>query len=68
MSRRHQVNAIICLLLLAHAVYWFASGGAQTATQLRLALVIAQAVVGLGGAVWFWHRSRQAAIKEAGEK
>lgn len=68
MSRRHQINAVICLLLVAHAGYWFATGGMQTATVLRLVLVIAEVIVGIGGAVWFWHRSREAAAKEAGQK
>ncbi len=67
MSRRHQINALICVLLFAHAVYWFATGSMQTATQLRLGLVIAQALVGIVGAGWFWHRSRQAAASEKQE-
>jgi hypothetical protein len=68
MSRRHQVNAIICLLVLAHAVYRFASTDTQTVTNLWLYLVIAEAVLGLAGAAWFWHRSRQAAGSQAGGK
>ena len=60
-STRHLVNAVICLLVGAHAIYWFATGRADTATDLRVGLVVAQAIVGLFGAVWFYSRSRGAA-------
>jgi hypothetical protein len=59
-AQRHLINAVICLLVLAHAVYWFVSGGTATATNLRIVLVVAQAALGLLGAVWFWSRSRGA--------
>jgi len=55
---RHRINALICLLVLAHAAYWFVSGQLEQASSLRIGLVVAQAVLGLGGAVWFWNRSR----------
>jgi high-affinity Fe2+/Pb2+ permease len=58
---RHQINAVLCAIVLGHAVYWFGSGQAQDATTLRASLVIAQAVLGLVGVVWFWRRSRQTA-------
>jgi hypothetical protein len=59
---RHRINAIICALVLAHAIYWFASGRMDTATELRIGLVVAQGVLGLVGVIWFWKRSRGAAM------
>ena len=58
---RHRINAVICLLVLAHAIYWFSSGQMEFASNLRIGLRVAQAVLGLGGAVWFWNRARGAA-------
>ncbi|HEX7079433.1 MAG TPA: hypothetical protein VF329_00265 [Gammaproteobacteria bacterium] len=59
-SLRHKINALICVLIAAHAVYWFATGRMETATSLRTGLVVAQAVVGAIGAIWFWRRARAA--------
>jgi hypothetical protein len=59
-SARHLINAVICGLVLAHAIYWFASGRMETATELRIGLVVAQAILGLVGVIWFWSRSRGA--------
>jgi hypothetical protein len=59
-SARHLINAVICGLVLAHAIWWFATGRMETATQLRIGLVVAQAIVGLFGVIWFWSRSRGA--------
>jgi hypothetical protein len=53
----HRINAAICALVAAHAIYWFAMGHAATATTLRVSLVIAQVVLGAVGVVWFWWRS-----------
>jgi hypothetical protein len=61
-AARHRINAAICLLVLAHAIWWFATGRMDTATQLRIGLVVAQAIVGLVGVVWFWSRSRGASF------
>jgi hypothetical protein len=61
-TSRHRINALICVLVFAHAVYWFVTGRTDNATNLRVALVVAQAVLGLGGAVWFWSRSRGASF------
>jgi hypothetical protein len=55
---RHQLNALICAALAGHAVYWFAAGHHQAATSFRVGLVVAQAVVGGLGALWFLYRSR----------
>jgi predicted RNase H-like nuclease len=55
---RHQLNALICAVVAAHAIYWFASGHSATATGFRIGLVVAQALVGALGAVWFLYRSR----------
>jgi hypothetical protein len=62
MSRRvrYLVNALLCLVVGAYAVYWFATGRAQLATGLQVGLAGAGAVVGLAGAVWFFLRSRNA--------
>jgi high-affinity Fe2+/Pb2+ permease len=57
-STRHRINAAICVLVLAHAVYWFVTGNTQEATSLRIGIYVAQAVAGLIGAIWFWSRSR----------
>jgi hypothetical protein len=59
-ASRHRINAVICLLVLAHAVYLFLSGRMEFASNLRVGLAVAQVVLGLGGAVWFWSRSRGA--------
>ena len=53
----HRINAAVCALVAAHAVYWFATGHAASATTFRVSLVIAQAVLGAVGVVWFWRRS-----------
>jgi hypothetical protein len=55
------LNALLCLLVGGHGVYWLAMGRAEFASDVRVGLVIAQAVVGLAGAVWFYSRSRGAA-------
>ena len=57
-SARFLINAVICLLVGALAVYWFATGGAEFASDTRIGLVVAQAVVGFAGAIWFFVRSR----------
>jgi hypothetical protein len=59
-SARHLVNALISLAVGAHAVYWFATGNAELASNLRIGLVVAQAIVGFAGAIWFYSRSRGA--------
>ena len=53
----HRINAAICALVLAHAIWWFATGHAAGASAFRVSLVIAQAVLGLLGIVWFYWRS-----------
>jgi hypothetical protein len=57
-SARFLVNALLCLLVAGHALYWFAMGRAELASDVRIALVVAQAVVGFAGAIWFFMRSR----------
>ncbi len=59
-ASRHRINALICVVLLGHAIYWFAIGSAAGATGLRVGLAVAQAAVGAVGALWFWFRSRGA--------
>jgi hypothetical protein len=57
-SVRFLVNAVLCLLVGGHAVYWFAMGRAELASDVRVGLVVAQAVIGFAGAIWFFVRSR----------
>jgi hypothetical protein len=52
------LNAVLCLLIGGHAIYWFAMGRAEFASDIRIGMVVAQAVVGLGGAIWFFMRAR----------
>jgi hypothetical protein len=61
MSRnaRYLVNAIVLLLIGAHGVYRFATERPDLVSDgISLGLVIAQVVVGFGGAIWFFARSR----------
>lgn len=58
-SPRHYVNALVCAIVLAHAIYLFAAGRLETATALRTSLAIAQAVLGAIGVVWFLARARR---------
>jgi hypothetical protein len=60
-SVRFLVNAVLLLLVAAHAIYWFAMGRAELATDLQIGLRVAQAVAGLAGAIWFFMRSRSVA-------
>ena len=63
MSRnvRYLVNAVVLLLIGAHAVYRFTVERAELASDgVGFGLVVAQGVVGFGGAIWFFVRSRQA--------
>jgi len=59
-SARFIVNAVLCLLVAGHAVYWFATGRAELAPDFQIGLRVAQAVVGFAGAIWFFVRSRSA--------
>lgn len=60
-STRFVVNAVLCLLVGGHAVYWLATGRTEFASGARIGLVVAQAVLGFAGAIWFFSRSRGAA-------
>lgn len=57
-TARYRLNAVICLLVLAHAVYRFFGGNVTPGLNLWTTLIVAQGLLGLGGAVWFWTRSR----------
>jgi len=60
-SRRYLVNALILLLIGAHAVYRFFNERIELSfDSLAFGLVVAQGVVGFAGAIWFLARSRQA--------
>ena len=58
---RHRINAVICLLVVAHAIYRATTDDLAPTLNLRTGLVVAQGVLGLAGAVWFWSRSRGSA-------
>jgi hypothetical protein len=60
-SVRYLLNALLLALIGGHAVYWFATGRAEFAPSMSVWLKAAQAVVGFGGAIWFYSRSRGAA-------
>ena len=60
-SVRYLLNAVLLLLLGGQAVWWFATGRAEFAPSLDVWLKVAQAIVGLAGAIWFFSRSRGAA-------
>ena len=62
MSRfgRYAFNTFVCVLVAAHAVYWFTTGRLEGATNVRFALWVAQLAVGVIGAVWFANRARLA--------
>ena len=56
--RRHRINAAICALVLAYAIYQYVTGDyALSAGPLRPWLVAGEAAVGALGALWFWRRS-----------
>ena len=55
---RYRVNAIVLLAIGAHGVYRFATEPGLGSDGISLGLVIAQVVVGFGGAIWFFVRSR----------
>jgi hypothetical protein len=59
-ATRYRINAAICVLVLAYAIYQFAIGEAS-GNPLRPWLVGAEAVLGIIGAIWFWRRSIGAA-------
>lgn len=60
MSRnvRYLVNAVVLLLIGAHGIFRFTTERAELSDGVSLGLVIAQIVVGIGGAIWFYVRSR----------
>ena len=55
---RYLVNAVVLLLIGAHGIYRFATERAELSDGISLSLVVAQIVVGIGGAIWFFVRSR----------
>ena len=60
-ASRHRVNAVVCLLALVYALYWFGSGQMGQAPAWLVGLMIALAMLGIGGAMWFLRRARGAA-------
>lgn len=61
-SSRHRLNALVCVAVLAHGVYWLSTGGLEGATTARAGLAIAEVVVGIVGAAWFWNRARSVSL------
>jgi hypothetical protein len=58
-NARYLLNAAVLLLIGAHGIYRFMSERAQLDSDgFALGLVVAQIVVGVGGAIWFFMRSR----------
>ena len=56
---RYLLNAFVLLLIGAHGVYRFATERTQLDSDwFALGLVVAQIIVGVGGAIWFFVRSR----------
>jgi hypothetical protein len=55
---RYLVNAVVLLLIGAHGIYRFTTERAELSDGISLGLVVAQIVVGIGGAIWFFVRSR----------
>jgi len=55
---RYLVNAVVLLLIGAHGIYRFTTERAELSDGITLGLVVAQIVVGIGGAIWFFVRSR----------
>jgi hypothetical protein len=60
-ATRHRVNAVLCLLALVYALYWFVTGRMDGASGWRVGSMSALVVLGIGGAVWFLRRARGAA-------
>ncbi|HET7134035.1 MAG TPA: hypothetical protein VFJ95_17385 [Gammaproteobacteria bacterium] len=57
--KRYRINAVICLLPLAHSIYWFASGKTQGVSAPWIGFFVAEGVIGLLAALWFLSRSRR---------
>jgi len=56
---RYVLNACVLLFIGAHGVYRFATERTQLDSDgFALGLVVAQVIVGIGGAIWFFVRSR----------
>ena len=61
-NARHLVSALVCLAAGAHAVWWFATGRMGLGSDFDFGLKVAQAIVGFGGALWFYVRARGASL------
>ena len=59
---RHRVNAVVCLLAFGYAIYWFATGQSANASTLRVGLMALLALLGIGGALWFFGRARGTSV------
>jgi hypothetical protein len=61
-TTRHLISALVCFAAGVHAAWWFATGRSAQASTFDISLTVAQAVVGFGGALWFYARSRGATL------
>jgi cobalamin biosynthesis Mg chelatase CobN len=59
-ASRYRVNAVVCVLALVYALYWFATERSEATPGWRIALMGALVVLGIGGAAWFFRRARGA--------
>jgi hypothetical protein len=57
-SGRYLFNSFVCVLVVAHAVYWLMTGRLEGATSFRVALWAGQLVLGCVGLAWFMNRAR----------
>ena len=57
--KRYLINAVICLLPVAHSIYWFASGKTQGVSAPWIGFFVAEGVIGLLAALWFLSRARR---------
>ena len=58
---RYLVNAAICVLVVAHAVYRYITRP-EIPSEIWLGLVVAEGVLGAFGIVWFLLRARGAPV------
>lgn len=65
-SARYLFNAFVCLLVAAHAVYWYATGRIEGATTMRVALWVGQLALGCIGIAWFLRRALVSRARRTG--
>jgi len=53
------LTGILALMVAGQAIHWFITPGSISASSARWWAVMAQAVLGIGVAVWFFFRARK---------